>query len=368
MKSAEELYNKMYQSPKSRTQADLHHGRQDLSNLEARTSVDHQSKESEVYGETRSEEFEEIRSGNIDFRIQSLPHSTVRMEDDVRREAVKKLIHTNRESMMADLNENQKFNLFSEMSKESIRSKGNTGYFEMCEISSKVQCPDCSRYWETGIVYCTCGKCLQPSERNRQLNKERFDVLSIPNYLIKKNPSHGARHGPTERHRIYHKAHNMLRKAHKRSTTPYWKDSRTILYTCIAYDEIAKADHTHVATKGERSRHENSWGLILNAEGANGPLDQRDDYTEAKKTCNKLYKEYAATAGCGNTTIHHQEQVRQRPNQQFEGHEEDSYPIHSENGWKYLFSCNNEFFFFIILVATVRQLVDSMELGLFIME
>ena len=36
-----------------------------LPNLEARTSVDHQSKES---GEIRGEEFEETRSGNIDFQ------------------------------------------------------------------------------------------------------------------------------------------------------------------------------------------------------------------------------------------------------------------------------------------------------------
>ena len=53
--------------------------------FEARTSVDHQSKESEEYGETRSDsnsyggttEFGVTRSGNIDFRIQGLPHSTV---------------------------------------------------------------------------------------------------------------------------------------------------------------------------------------------------------------------------------------------------------------------------------------------------
>ena len=49
----------------------------------------------------------------------------------------------------------------------------------MCEITCKVQCQDCLQYCEIGIVYCTCGKCLQPSERNRQLNKERDDVLSI---------------------------------------------------------------------------------------------------------------------------------------------------------------------------------------------
>ena len=46
-------------------------------------------------------------------------------------------------------------------------------------------------YWS---VYCTCGKCLQPCNRNRQLKKDRYDVLSIPSYVIKKGPSHGARH------------------------------------------------------------------------------------------------------------------------------------------------------------------------------
>ena len=116
---------------------------------------------------------------------------------------------------MADLDKNPKFNLFNEKSKELIRSVGNTEYFEMFEITSKVQCQDCLSFWEIGIVYCTCGKCLQPSDRHRQLNKDRYVVLSIPNYVIKKGPSHGARHGPTERQRIYHKAHNTLKKANK---------------------------------------------------------------------------------------------------------------------------------------------------------
>ena len=236
--------------------------------------------------------FEETRSGHIDFRIQGLSHSTVQQEDDVRRETVKKLIHQfethpNRESLMEE-NKNQKFNLFSEKSKELIRSMGNTEYFEMCEITSKVQCPDCSRYWETCIENCTCGKCLQPSERNRHLNKERYDVLSIANYVIKKNPSHGARHGPTERQRIYYNAHDMLRKARKKrhNTTlerfqnyPLYRDSLTNIgwdeNTCIAYDEIAKEDHSYVGTRGERSRTRTRGDL--NAEGANGPLGQRTD-------------------------------------------------------------------------------------------
>ena len=55
--------------------------------------TDHQSKQSEEYGETRCVEFEETRSGNIDFRLQGLLHSTVQEEDDVRKETVKTLIH-----------------------------------------------------------------------------------------------------------------------------------------------------------------------------------------------------------------------------------------------------------------------------------
>ena len=91
------MHNKVYQSLRLPRKAvltpNLHHGRQDLCNLETRASADHQSKESEEYGEILSEEFKETRSGNIDFRKEGLPHSRVQKEDDVRRETVKRLIH-----------------------------------------------------------------------------------------------------------------------------------------------------------------------------------------------------------------------------------------------------------------------------------
>ena len=50
---------------------------------------------------------------------------------------------------------------------------------------------------------------------------------------------------------------------------------------------------------------------MLNSEGAHGPVDQRDDCKEARKTCDKLYRECAATAGYVNTRIPPQDQVRQ---------------------------------------------------------
>ena len=59
---------------------------------------------------------------------------------------------------------------------------------------------------------------MQPSE-NRQTNKERHDALSIPGYVIKKNPNHGARHGPSVRQHMYFEARDMLRKAKKKKCT-----------------------------------------------------------------------------------------------------------------------------------------------------
>ena len=113
-------------------------------------------------------EYGETRCGNIDLRIQGLPQSTVQQQDDTRREAVNKLIHQfethpNREPLKADLEKDQAFNPFSEKSKDMIHSMGNTEYFEMCEITSKVQCHNCLTHWTTGIVYCACGTCLRTS-------------------------------------------------------------------------------------------------------------------------------------------------------------------------------------------------------------
>ena len=153
-----------------------------------------------------------------------VPQSTAQKQDDIRRETVKKLIHPfethpNRDSLQADLEENRKFKPFCAKSKELIRSMGNTEYFEMREITSKVQCQDCLLCLEVGILHCTCGTCFRPSQKNRKLNKDRFDVLSIPNYAINKGPSRGARHGPTDTQRIHFIALNAARKARRKGYT-----------------------------------------------------------------------------------------------------------------------------------------------------
>ena len=92
-KSGEEFYNKAYQSlvlpQRVVPEPKLHCGRQDTTSFDARTSTYHFSK----YRETCSrEKYRETCNGEIDFRIQGLPHSTVQQEDPNHKEAVKKLI------------------------------------------------------------------------------------------------------------------------------------------------------------------------------------------------------------------------------------------------------------------------------------
>ena len=78
-----------------------------------------------------------------------------------------------------------------------IRELGNVELFELCETTPKVQCSQCLPYWNQGIIYCTCGQFLVESESRRKFNKLRLDALSIPDYVIKKGATHGARHGKT---------------------------------------------------------------------------------------------------------------------------------------------------------------------------
>ena len=100
--------------------------------------------------ENHRAKYKETCRGVVDYRIQGIPHSTVQKEDSDRKEIFQKKPtqqfenHPKRDSFMEDLNMTEEFNPFSEKSKELITSMGNTDYFELCEIFSNIQCPDCS--------------------------------------------------------------------------------------------------------------------------------------------------------------------------------------------------------------------------------
>ena len=96
-----------------------------------------------------------------------------------------------------------------------IKDMGNVELFELCETFPKVQCKECLLYWNQGIVYCTCGHLLRENQSSRSILQWTLDLLSIPNYVIKKGRPHGNRHGKTEEQRTHFIAHDFEKEMHQ---------------------------------------------------------------------------------------------------------------------------------------------------------
>ena len=338
--SEEVLYNKMYESLRSPRKVVLkppwHEERKDTSNTNEKQSGFNSSK----HGET-------CCGSNEGYRIQGLPHSTVE-QDHTRKVVVIKLIyqfetHPDREALKADQRQNQAFNPLSEKSKNMIHSMVNVESFKMCEIFTKTRCLHCLTYWTTGIMYCTCGTCLHLTEKTRQMNRDRFDTLSVPLRNKEKRHFHGARHGNTEGQRIYRAAHIAAEKAKKKG----YKSILVRFQTCPISEsrssrldgtkpsahtmtKLSNEDHTFVCTAEEHKRRENSWVLVLNGQSKNGPMKQREDYAEAIKIKERLYDE----SGGARPKIHPSRQVRQSSNQPFSRYSEGAERVDPKTGWK----------------------------------
>ena len=93
---------------------------------------------------------------------------------------------------------------------------GNVELFELCETIPKVQCSGFLLYWNQGIVCYTCGHLLRENQSSRRIHRWRSDLLSIPNYVIKKVRPHGNRHGKTEEQIKHSFAHNLRKRCIKK--------------------------------------------------------------------------------------------------------------------------------------------------------
>ena len=214
---------------------------------------------------------------NIDFRVPGLSHAVVKEAEHLR---VQQLVHgienhPHRAALQADLQQKNVYNPFSENSKEMIRELGNVELFELCETSLKVQCSQCLLYWNQVTVYCTYGQCLSYRESRRKFHKLRLDAISIPDCVIKKGATHGARHGRTEEQKEYHIAWNAWKTCCKKVDSqgghftgihdrflrdPVCRESQLAIgwseQMCKEWDELAKEDHTYHLTPGEQRRYQ----------------------------------------------------------------------------------------------------------------
>ena len=238
----------------------------------------------------------------IDFRTKDIPHAAFEQEDERIRET-RRLVHqvknhSSNDALIEDLQKNCTNNSFSEESKKIIHNLGNVECFRMCEISSKTQCSNCSKFWAEGIVYCTCGTCLIPTPYPRRLTKKKFDASSRF-LLFYKGLRHGARCGKTEAQREYRQAMDCLRKAFRKNVARSFSDfgffyrgsQETVGWTedtCRHLDGAPKEDNSCFATRYERQRYENNWNLALHAQGKNAPVTGRPDSSDAVKAIRDL--------------------------------------------------------------------------------
>ena len=139
-----------------------------------------------------------VNESDMDFRIPGLPHSVVKHAQST---SVRELIwktenHPDRHALQQDLRQNQSFNPFSTESKQMIQDVGNIELCELLETEPKPQCKACLSYWNIGILYLTCGHFLHKETRvNQQFVNYTMDLLSVPEYVIKKGRPHGHRYG-----------------------------------------------------------------------------------------------------------------------------------------------------------------------------
>ena len=209
------------------------------------------------------------------------------------RELVKKIEnHPHRHALQQDLQQNKAYNPFSATTQKMIQDVGNVELFELFETDPKTQCNE----WKA-IVYCTCGHLLKESAANRGVIQCTLDLLSCPEYVIKKGRLHGHRYGKTPEKKESHIAHTLKNRCIKRGfkgihdrflRSPEFRASMLEHdcddKVCIKMDDLADKDFSHYMTESEYFRYKQNWWISLNKSGNTGPLRNRSDFNEALST------------------------------------------------------------------------------------
>ena len=165
----------------------------------------------------------------------------------------------------------------------------------------KTQCKVCLSYWDIGIVYCTCGHFLRKGEENQKFIKYTMDLLSIPDYFLKKGDltdidmvksrETGNTTSPTNSRK---KCKKFFQGIHDRFVRDETFRNRMIENgrdedVCRQWDVLADEDHTHHLTPQEYYHYKSNWWLTSNKTGSNTvPVEHRPDFKQSLSTLQQL--------------------------------------------------------------------------------
>ena len=208
---------------------------------------------------------------------------------------------------------------------------------------------------------------MKSSWSSTEFAQNNYDVTSILGYVIKKNSSCGAQHGPSERRRMFYTAKQVLKKARQKKHGNHptilsrWYASesyRNSLYDLgwrekkhnvvrknrlgeeessldTSFDADAGRDRRCCAVHpGDRAKNSKHLILTINA-GPQRPLNRRPVFAQARRECKRLHDEHLARTQQDYRTIPRSQQVRQRKGQQVEGNEEYDHAVDPKTGWRF---------------------------------
>ena len=145
---------------------------------------------------------------------------------------------------------------------------------------------------------------MRENKSSRRIHRWQLDILSFPNYLIKKGRPHGNRHGKTEAQRDFI-AHNLRKRCSKKNFEGIhdrcqrdfkFRDSQLRIdrteEICIQMDEVAQKDFTYRMSSEEYLRYKKTWSISLNTSGRNAPMKLRSDFSEALTKMHRLQREF----------------------------------------------------------------------------
>ena len=139
---------------------------------------------------------------------------------------------------------------------------------------------------------------------NRRFIVYTLDLLSIPEYVIKKGRPHGHRYGKAPKNKEYYLAHTLKKRCMKREFTGiHDRFSRDHVFrermlehnrdedVCRKWDDLADEDHTYRMSESEYLHYRQNWWISFNKSGnTTEPTRKRSDFNQALSTLNRLHR------------------------------------------------------------------------------
>ena len=178
-----------------------------------------------------------VNEADMDFRVPRLPHSVVKHAQSTSvRQFFRKLRTTQIEMLFNKIYDRINHLILSVQSQNKwFGMLGTSNYVNYSRRNPKRSAKVCFSYWNIGIVHCTCGHFLRKRRgANQQFIKKTMDLLSIPEYVIKKRRPHGHRYGKKPTGNTFRPT-SWRRNARKSSSKEFMTDSYAMKHSVMEW-------------------------------------------------------------------------------------------------------------------------------------